>query len=95
MVRRHLLENAASQTRRAHGNIDAGRMEMVYRAKRPNRCGSVPNGCRLYEDGGQIVSSTDGWMRLRRKWLMQAMFGVSVVVNTNGKIRQRPGGLGL
>jgi len=89
--RRHLLEHARfSKTVGAGTSMPGRNGEMVRIAPNgPTVVDIVPTG-RLYEDGGQIVSSTDDGMRLRRKMAYAGHVGVSVVVNTNGKIVSGP-----
>jgi ribonuclease J len=89
--RRHLLEHARfSKTVGAGTSMPGRNGEMVRIAPNgPTVVDIVPTG-RLYEDGGQIVSSTDDGMRLRRKMAYAGHVGVSVVVNTSGKIVSGP-----
>jgi len=89
--RRHLLEHARfAKTVGAKTSIPARNGEMLRLApKGPTVVDIVPSG-RLYEDGGQIVSSTDDGMRLRRKMAYAGHVAVSLVIDEKGKIISGP-----
>lgn len=89
--RRHLLEHGEfAKTVGAKNSVPGRNGEMIRLApKGPEVVDIVPSG-RLYEDGGQIVSSTDDGLRLRRKMAYAGHVGVSLVVNDKGRIISGP-----
>lgn len=89
--RRHLLEHARfARTVGAESSIPARNGEMIRLSPDgPEVVDIVPSG-RLFEDGGQIVSSTDDGLRLRRKMAYAGHVGLSLVVDERGKIVSGP-----
>ena len=89
--RRHLLEHAKfSKTVGAQTSIPGRNGEMIRLAPHgPKVVDIVPSG-RLYEDGGEIVPSTDDGLRLRKKMAYAGHIGVSLVVNEKGRLISGP-----
>ena len=89
--RRHLLEHARfAKTVGAQTSIPGRNGEMILLSPNgPKVVDIVPSG-RLYEDGGEIVSSTDDGLRLRRKMAYAGHIGVSLVVNEKGRLVSGP-----
>lgn len=89
--RRHLLEHAKfSKTVGAETSIPGRNGEMIRLAPNgPKVVDIVPSG-RLYEDGGEIVPSTDDGLRLRKKMAYAGHIGVSLVVNEKGRLISGP-----
>ena len=89
--RRHLLEHARfAESVGAKAAMPGRNGEMMRIAPNgPEVIDIVPSG-RLFEDGGVIVSSDDEGLRLRRKMAFAGHVGVSVVLDSKGKLISGP-----
>ncbi|MEL6687827.1 MAG: ribonuclease J [Pseudomonadota bacterium] len=89
--RRHLLEHAKfAKTVGAQMSLPGRNGEMISLSPSgPEIVDIVPSG-RLYEDGGEIVPSTDDGLRLRKKMAYAGHIGVSLVVNDKGRLISGP-----
>jgi ribonuclease J len=89
--RRHLLEHARfAKTVGASASQPGRNGEMIRLApKGPEIVDIVPSG-RLFEDGREIVSSTDDGLRLRKKMAYAGHVGISLVVNDKGRMVSGP-----
>ncbi|MEM7730328.1 MAG: ribonuclease J [Pseudomonadota bacterium] len=89
--RRHLLEHAKfAKTVGAETSIPGRNGEMIRLSPNgPQVVDIVPSG-RLMEDSGQIVSSADDGLRLRKKMAFAGHVGVSVVVDERGRLVSGP-----
>ena len=89
--RRHLLEHAKLARQLGVKKALAphnGEMILLSKAG-PQIIDIVPNG-RLHQDGNVIVESTDLGLRLRKKMAYAGHVGISLVVNSKGRILAGP-----